>query len=69
VRVDPAMLEQNLLFGSPEAVIEKLRAYEALGVDAFVYYASMGLGHEEQKRALQLFIDKVMPAFAELEPA
>jgi len=69
VRVDPAMLERNLMFGSPEEVVEKLRAYEALGVDAFVYYASMGLGHEEQKRALGLFIDKVMPAFAPLETA
>ena len=33
---DPAMLEENLLFGSPDTVIEKLKRYEALGVDAFV---------------------------------
>ena len=61
VFVDPAMLEENLMFGSPEQVIEKLKNYEALGVDAFMYYASMGLGHDEQKRSLHLFIDEVMP--------
>ncbi len=64
VQVDPDRLEENLMYGSPEAVIHKLRAYEALGVDGFIYYASMGLGMAEQKRSLRLFIDEVMPAFA-----
>lgn len=64
VRVEPGMLEENLMFGRPEQVIEKLKACEAEGVDAFIYYASMGLGHDEQKRSLQLFCDEVMPAFA-----
>ena len=63
VRVDPESLETNLLFGSPDTVIEKLKAYEAMGVDAFIYYASMGLDMEVQHRSLDLFIDKVMPAF------
>jgi alkanesulfonate monooxygenase SsuD/methylene tetrahydromethanopterin reductase-like flavin-dependent oxidoreductase (luciferase family) len=63
VRVDPVMLEKNLAFGSPEQVIAKLNAYKALGVDAFIYYASMGLGMEQQKRSLQLFIDHVLPEF------
>jgi alkanesulfonate monooxygenase SsuD/methylene tetrahydromethanopterin reductase-like flavin-dependent oxidoreductase (luciferase family) len=63
VRVDPEMLEENLMFGLPEQVIAKLRRYEALGVDAFIYYASMGLGMAEQKRSLQSFIDHVMPEF------
>jgi len=65
VRVDPDMLEANLVFGSPEAVTEKIRGYETLGVDAFIYYASMGLDHDVQKRSLQTFIDRVMPAFTE----
>ena len=59
------MLEQNLMFGSPETVIEKLRRYQDLGVDEFIYYASMGLGQQEQKRSLELFCSEVMPAFAE----
>ena len=64
VFVDPVMLEENLLFGSPEQVTEKLKRYEALGVDGFIYYASMGLGHDEQKKSLKLFISDVMPEFA-----
>lgn len=63
-RTDPAMLEENLAFGSPDTVADKVRQYEALGVDAFIYYASMGLDMARQKRSLQLFIDKVMPQFA-----
>jgi len=58
------MLEENLMFGSPQAVIDKLRRYEAIGVDEFIYYASMGLGQKEQKRSLELFCSEVMPAFA-----
>ena len=63
-RVDPVMLEENLMFGTPETVIEKLKLYEALGVDAFIYYASMGMDMDQQKESLKLFIDKVMPAYA-----
>jgi len=63
-RVDPVMLEENLMFGDPDAIIAKLRKYEALGVDAFLYYASFGLDMAAQKRSMQLFIDNVMPAFA-----
>ena len=68
-RVDPEMLEHNLMFGAPDQVIEKLEAHKAYGADAFVYYASMGMDLTQQKRSLQLFIDKVMPAFAERELA
>ncbi len=64
VRVDPAMLEENLIFGAPDQVVAKLQLYEALGIDAFIYYASMGLDMGVQKRSLKLFIDEVMPAFA-----
>lgn len=60
---NPRMLEENLLFGSPDVVIEKLKRYQALGVDEFIFYASMGLGLEAQKRSMQLFCDEVIPAF------
>lgn len=62
-RVEPGMLEENLMFGDADTVTTKLKQYEALGVDAFIYYASMGLDMGVQKRSLQTFIDKVMPAF------
>jgi alkanesulfonate monooxygenase SsuD/methylene tetrahydromethanopterin reductase-like flavin-dependent oxidoreductase (luciferase family) len=61
---DPKMLHDNLMFGTPDQVIAKLKLYDALGVDEFTYYASLGLGQVEQKRSLELFITEVMPAFA-----
>jgi len=61
---DADMLTENLMFGTPDSVIEKLKGYEAIGVDSFIYYASLGLGHKEQKRSLELFCDQVVPAFA-----
>lgn len=61
---DPDALVENLMFGTPDQVIEKLKRYEALGVDEFIYYASLGLGHAEQKRSMELFCNEVMPAFS-----
>lgn len=61
--VEPNMIEQNLLFGTPDVVIEKLKAYQALGVDSFIYFATMGLNRAQQKRSMQSFIDDVMPEF------
>jgi alkanesulfonate monooxygenase SsuD/methylene tetrahydromethanopterin reductase-like flavin-dependent oxidoreductase (luciferase family) len=60
---DPQMLSTNLMFGTPDEVIAKLRPYQELGVDQFTYYASLGLGHKEQKRSLELFCKEVIPAF------
>ena len=51
VRVDPEMLAENLMFGTPDEVIAKLRAYQGIGVDAFIYYASMGMDRAQQKEA------------------
>ena len=62
---DPNMLQENLMFGTSEEVISKLRLYDDLGVDQFTYYASLGLGMKEKKRSLALFINEVMPEFAE----
>ena len=60
---NPNMLEQNLMLGSPDEVIQKLKRYEEIGVDDFVYLASMGLGQKEQKNSLALFCNEVIPAF------
>lgn len=61
---DPEMLSRNLMFGTPDEVIAKLKLYEAIGVDEFIYYASLGLGLKEQKRSMELFCKEVIPAFA-----
>jgi alkanesulfonate monooxygenase SsuD/methylene tetrahydromethanopterin reductase-like flavin-dependent oxidoreductase (luciferase family) len=55
---------QNLLFGTPDEVIEKLRLYEEVGVDLFCYGPSFGLDWQLTLRSLELFIEKVMPAFS-----
>jgi alkanesulfonate monooxygenase SsuD/methylene tetrahydromethanopterin reductase-like flavin-dependent oxidoreductase (luciferase family) len=62
---EPANLLRNLILGTPEEAIAKLKPYEALGVDSFCYCASYGLPMAEQKKSLRLFIDEVMPAFRE----
>ena len=62
---DPVMLEENLMFGSPDRVIEKLKRYQALGVNEFIYYASMGLDHASQQKSLRMFVNDVMPEFKE----
>ncbi|MCY4149350.1 MAG: LLM class flavin-dependent oxidoreductase [Gammaproteobacteria bacterium] len=56
-------LEENLIFGSPEQVIEKLMRYKELGIDEFIYYASMGLEHKQQIRSLEMFCERVIPEF------
>ncbi|MES2817167.1 MAG: LLM class flavin-dependent oxidoreductase [Pseudomonadota bacterium] len=61
---DPEMLNRNLMFGTPDEVIAKLKLYEAIGVDEFIYYASLGLGLAEQKRSMELFCKEVIPAFS-----
>ena len=63
---EPENLLQNLILGSPEQAIAKLKPYEALGVDYFCYCASYGLPMAEQKKSLRFFIDEVMPAFQEM---
>ena len=60
---NPEMLKTNLMFGTPQQIVEKLKIYQNLGVDEFIYYATFGLGIKAQKKSLELFIDRVMPNF------
>jgi flavin-dependent trigonelline monooxygenase, oxygenase component len=56
-------IRENMVFGTPDEVIAKLKRYEEVGVDYFLYGATFGLDHELTKRSVQLFIDEVIPAF------
>ncbi|MFF7313858.1 LLM class flavin-dependent oxidoreductase [Streptomyces sp. NPDC008137] len=47
----------------PGRVVERLRAYEELGVDEYSFWIDTGLPHEEKRKSLELFIKEVMPAF------
>jgi alkanesulfonate monooxygenase SsuD/methylene tetrahydromethanopterin reductase-like flavin-dependent oxidoreductase (luciferase family) len=57
-------LMENVILGTPDQAIRKLRRYEALGVDHFCFNSAYGLPHKHQKESLKLFIDEVMPAFS-----
>jgi len=61
---EPEMIQDSMVFGTPERVIEKLAQYRAAGVDQFCYGASFGLPHDFALRSLELFITEVMPHFA-----
>jgi alkanesulfonate monooxygenase SsuD/methylene tetrahydromethanopterin reductase-like flavin-dependent oxidoreductase (luciferase family) len=64
---DPKSIRDNLMFGTPDEVIEKLMVYEAAGVDQYCLGLSFNLPFELQKQTLALFIREVMPVFAERE--
>jgi len=57
-------LWQNMMFGTAEEVVEKLKGYESAGVDQFCYGANFGLDAKTALRSLELFITKVMPHFS-----
>jgi len=60
----PEQLFANLVAGSPETCVEKLKRYEALGVDHYVVYAAFGADHAATMKSLRLFAERVMPHFA-----
>jgi len=56
-------LHRNMIFGTPDQVIEKLETYEKAGVDHYLYGACFGMPHEFTVKSLQLFCDEVIPHF------
>lgn len=64
---DPHAIRDNLVFGTPDEVIEKLMVYEAAGVDQFCLGLAFNLPFEVQMKSLSLFIKEVMPVFAARE--
>ena len=63
---EPGKLMENLILGTPDEAIAKLKRYEALGVDYFCYMGSYGLPIPAQRKSLKLFINEVMPEFQEV---
>jgi flavin-dependent trigonelline monooxygenase, oxygenase component len=59
----PEAVHENLMFGTPEEVVRKLRGYEALGIDSYGFGANLGLPHDLTMRSLELFANEVMPHF------
>ena len=56
----------NCVFGSPATVTEKIRGYQALGLNHFSAYMNMGQSHEMVMGSLERFAKEVMPAFVEI---
>jgi flavin-dependent trigonelline monooxygenase, oxygenase component len=64
---NPENIRRNLMFGTPDEVIEKLLDYEAAGVDQYCLGLTFNLPFELQKKTIKLWVDEVMPVFAARE--
>jgi len=58
----PDAIWENHVFGTPDEVIAKLRRYEEVGVDVFLY-GSSAMTFADARASLDLFIAEVIPAF------
>ncbi|MBL8791278.1 MAG: LLM class flavin-dependent oxidoreductase [Rhizobiales bacterium] len=54
---------KNTVTGTPDQVIKRLKAYEAMGYDEFSLWIDSGMTTERKKQSLQRMIDHVLPAF------
>ena len=59
----PEKMRKNSIIGTPDKVIERIKLCESLGYDEYSYWVDSTMSFEKKKKSLELFIDKVMPAF------
>ena len=59
----PKNMRKNSIIGTPEEVIKRIKLCEELGYDEYSYWIDSSMDFETKKKSLELFIDKVMPAF------
>jgi len=59
----PEALERDLVIGTPDTVIKRLKAYEALGYDEYSFWIDSSMSFERKKASLDRFVNDVMPAF------
>lgn len=59
----PELIRQNLVIGTPEEVVARLRRYEAMGYDQFSLWIDSGMSFARKKASLTRFIEQVMPYF------
>lgn len=58
-------LHRTAMIGTPDEVIERVRAYERLGIDEYGFWSDNSLTFEQKKRSLELFISEVVPHFTD----
>ncbi|KTR06335.1 monooxygenase [Aureimonas ureilytica] len=56
-------MRRNNVVGEPGEVIERIKAYEAMGYDEYSFWIDTGMSFERKKASLERFIAEVMPAF------
>lgn len=61
----PETLHRNLVVGTTDEVIARLRHYEALGFDQYSFWIDSGMSFTRKKASLLRFIENVMPRLAE----
>jgi alkanesulfonate monooxygenase SsuD/methylene tetrahydromethanopterin reductase-like flavin-dependent oxidoreductase (luciferase family) len=61
----PEECMENLLWGTPDRVLQQVIEYEQAGVDHLIFSVSWGLPIERQLASLQLFADKVLTPYRE----
>lgn len=59
----PEAMERDLVVGTPDKVIERLKGYEALGYDEYAFWIDSSMNFARKKASLERFINDVMPAF------
>ncbi|MEM7081730.1 MAG: LLM class flavin-dependent oxidoreductase [Pseudomonadota bacterium] len=60
----PDKMQRNLVIGTKDEVIERIRRYESLGFDEFALWLDNGMTAARKQATLNRFIEDVMPAFA-----
>jgi alkanesulfonate monooxygenase SsuD/methylene tetrahydromethanopterin reductase-like flavin-dependent oxidoreductase (luciferase family) len=54
---------KNTIFGTPDEVIERLKAHEELGIDIIHVNMAFGADHADITKCQELFAEEVMPEF------
>ena len=60
----PELMRKNNVIGQAQEVIDRLKAYEAMGYNEYSFWIDTGMSFERKKASLQRMINEVMPAFA-----
>ncbi len=56
-------MRRDLAIGEPDALIKRLKKYQALGYDEYAFWIDSAMPFERKKSSLERFISQVLPAF------
>ena len=57
-------IRRDLMIGTAQQVIDRLKHYQELGYDEFSYWSDSSMSREQKETSLKRFINEVMPAFS-----